>query len=38
MLNKEVRPVLCKICDYSDELATKFVEDVAKLKSSKSKD
>ena len=38
MLNQEVRPALCKMCDYSDELAQKFIEDVVKLKSPKSRE
>lgn len=32
MLNDQVKPALCKLCNYSDELALKFIGDILKLK------
>lgn len=30
MTNADVKPAVCKICDYSDELAARFLSDVLK--------
>ncbi|CAD8050459.1 unnamed protein product [Paramecium primaurelia] len=32
MINQEIKPALCKVCDYSDELASKFMNDIVKIK------
>ncbi|CAD8063585.1 unnamed protein product [Paramecium sonneborni] len=32
MINQEIKPALCKVCDYSDELASKFMNDIVKIR------
>ncbi|KAM3128470.1 hypothetical protein pb186bvf_019402 [Paramecium bursaria] len=37
MINQEVSPALCRICDYSDELAQRFMSDILKKSDVKQK-